>query len=457
MTYFLSMRRAVRSPFFLLFILLAFLLPHYGFADAPAPKIDSGDTAWMMVSTAFVLLMLIPGLALFYGGMVSKESVLGTLAQSFAVCCLISVLWIAYGYSFAFTEGSSYYLGGSGRVMLAGMGMKSISSLASTIPESVYVMFQLTFAAITCALILGAVATRIKFSSMLVFIASWFTCVYIPIAHWIWGDHGWLGGVNMGDNYNGLFNLGKTLDYAGGTVVHINAGIAGLMAAIVMGKGFDFDKRRRNTPPYNIGLSLTGAALLWVGWFGFNAGSALTSGFNAGMAMLTTHVATATAAIAWMSVEWMVAKKPTVLGIISGAVAGLVAITPASGFVDVLGAFYIGIAAGICCFFATQIKYKCSVDDTLDVFGVHCVGGIIGAILTGVFAVEAIGGTKGVLEGNINQLYAQILSVGITVVYCGVVSYILLKIIDATMGLSLSESDQRMGLDQTQHGEMIHG
>jgi Amt family ammonium transporter len=291
---------------------------------------------------------------------------------------------------------------------------------------------------------------------MLVFMGFWFTLVYIPIAHWVWGDHGWLGGVNI-DNYTGFLGFGKTLDFAGGTVVHINAGVAGIMAAIVMGKGFDFDKRRRNTPPYNIGLSLTGAALLWVGWFGFNAGSAVTSGFNAGMAMLVTHVATATAAMAWMGVEWLVAKKPTVLGIISGAVAGLVAITPASGFVDVMGAFYIGVAAGIGCYLATQIKYKIGLDDTLDVFGVHCVGGIIGALLTGVFAVEAIGGTKGVLEGNSSQLIAQALSVGVTVIYCGVVSFIILKVINATMGLSLSETDQRIGLDQTQHEEMIHG
>jgi len=438
------------------FLLLVLALPAIGFADTPAVKFDSGDTAWMLISTALVLLMIIPGLALFYGGMVSKENVLGVLAQSFAVCCLISVLWVAYGYSFAFTAGPCLYIGGAARVMLAGIGLKSVSSLAPTIPETVYVMFQLTFAAITCALVLGAVATRIKFSSMLVFMAAWFTLVYVPIAHWVWGDHGWLGGTNI-DKYPGLLGFGATLDFAGGTVVHINAGIAGLVAALVMGKGFDFDKRRKNTPPYNIGLSLTGAALLWVGWFGFNAGSAVASGDRAGMAMLVTHVATATAGLAWMGVEWLHSKKPTVLGIISGAVAGLVAITPASGFVDVTGAFYIGIAAGICCFLATQIKYTFGFDDTLDVFGVHCVGGIIGAILTGVFAVEAIGGTKGALEGNWNQVVAQFLSVGVTIIYCGAVSYVILKIINATMGLSLSETDQRIGLDQTQHGEMIHG
>ena len=446
-----------KSSLFLLFAIFALALPNYGFADTPPPpKIDSGDTAWMLVSTAFVLLMIIPGLALFYGGMVSKENVLGVLAQSFAICCLVSILWVVYGYSFAFTAGTTSFLGGSSRVMLTGLGLKSISGLAGTIPETIYIMFQLTFAAITCALIIGAVATRIKFSAMLVFVTLWFTFVYIPIAHWVWGDHGWLGGVNI-DGYTGLLGFGNTLDYAGGTVVHINAGIAGLMAAIVMGKGFDFDKRRRNTPPYNIGLSLTGAALLWVGWFGFNAGSAVTSGDRAGMAMLVTHVATAAAAIGWTAVEWMYSKKPTVLGIISGAVAGLVAITPASGFVDVSGALYIGLAAGIICFLATHIKYKLGIDDTLDVFAVHCVGGIIGAILTGVFAVEAIGGTKGALEGNWSQITAQILAVSVTVIYCGAVSYILLKLINKFIGLSISETDQRIGLDQTQHGELIHG
>lgn len=436
---------------------MIFAFGQAGFADSPVvPKIDSGDTAWMLVSTALVLLMLVPGLALFYGGMVSKENVLGVLAQSFIICCVVSFLWIAYGYSFAFTEGKTMFIGGSGRIMLAGLGLKSVSGLAPTIPESVYIMFQLTFAAITCALILGAVATRIKFSSMLVFIILWFTFVYIPVAHWVWGDHGWLGGVNI-DKYAGLFGLGVTLDYAGGTVVHINAGIAGLVAALVMGKGFDFKNRRRNTLPYNIGWSLVGASLLWVGWFGFNAGSALTAGDRAGMAMLVTQAATAAAAIAWMLVEWMHMKRPTVLGIISGAVAGLVAVTPASGFVDAGGALYIGIAAGICCYLATQIKYRLGFDDTLDVFAVHCVGGMIGAILTGVFAVEAIGGTKGVLEGNINQLFAQILSVGVTITYCAVVSYILLRIVNAVMGLSLSDVDQRIGVDQSQHGEIIHG
>ncbi|HEU5047588.1 MAG TPA: ammonium transporter [Rickettsiales bacterium] len=439
-----------------LLCLAACLLPQIGFADAAPVKIDAGDTAWMLVSTAFVLMMLIPGLALFYGGMVSKENVLGVLAQSFIICCVVSVLWVAYGYSFAFTAGKTAFLGGDSRLLLHGLTLKSVSGLAGTIPESVYIMFQLTFAAITCALILGAVATRIKFASMLLFIVLWFTFVYIPIAHWVWGDHGWLGGVGI-DGYQGLLGLGATLDYAGGTVVHINAGIAGLMAAIVLGKGYDFKNRRRNTPPYNIGWSLVGAAMLWVGWFGFNAGSAVTSGDRAGMAMLVTHVATAAAAIGWMVVEWLHFKKPTVLGIISGAVAGLVAITPACGFVDVGGALWIGVIAGVCCYSCTQIKYKLGFDDTLDVFAVHCVGGIIGAILTGVFAVEAIGGVKGALEGNMKQVLAQCLSVGITIGYCAIVSYILLRIVKAVMGLAMSDTDQRIGLDQSQHGEMIYG
>lgn len=425
------------------------LMPQLALADTPA--LNSGDTAWMLVSTVLVLMMLIPGLALFYGGMVSKECVLGTLAQSFATCCLISVLWIAYGYSYAFTEGTPY-LGGTTRIMLAGLDLKS---LTGTIPESVFVMFQLTFAAITCALILGSVANRIKFSSMLVFMALWFTFVYIPVAHWVWGPGGVLGGTGL-TGYAGLFGFGTTLDYAGGTVVHINAGIAGLIAAIVIGKGHDFDKRRKNTPPYNIGFSLAGASLLWVGWFGFNAGSAVASGDRAGMAMLVTHIASATAALAWMSVEWMTVKKPTVLGLISGAVAGLVAITPASGFVDVQGAFYIGIAAGVLCYLGTQLKYKFNFDDTLDVFGVHCIGGIVGALLTGIFAVEAIGGVKGAIEGNISQFYAQVVGVGVAVIYCAIVSYIILKIINLIMGLRLSENDEQIGLDRTQHGEMLH-
>lgn len=425
------------------------LMPQLAMADTPT--LNSGDTAWMLISTVLVLMMLIPGLALFYGGMVSKECVLGTLAQSFATCCLISVLWVAYGYSYVFTEGTPY-LGGTARIMLEGL---ELTSLSGTIPESVFVTFQLTFAAITCALILGSVANRIKFTSMLVFMALWFTFVYIPVAHWVWGPGGILGGTGLTD-YAGLFGFGTTLDYAGGTVVHINAGIAGLMAAIVMGKGHDFDKRRKNTPPYNIGLSLTGASLLWVGWFGFNAGSAAASGDRAGMAMLVTHIASATAALAWMAVEWMTVKKPTVLGLISGAVAGLVAITPASGFVGVQGAFYIGIAAGVLCYLGTQLKFRFNVDDTLDVFGVHCIGGIVGALLTGIFAMESIGGVKGALEGNINQFYAQIVGVGVAVIYCAIVSYIILKIINLVMGLRLSYIDEQTGLDRTQHGEMLH-
>ena len=447
-----------RKPFMSVLIALAIaLLPQLALAqDAaiePAPA-NSGDTAWMLTSSLLVLMMTIPGLALFYGGMVQKESVLATLAQSFAIACLVSILWVAYGYSYAFTGGTdaANYIGDGSKVMLEGIGLKT---LTGTIPESVFVMFQGTFAIITCALIMGAVATRIKFGSMLVFVAAWMTLVYVPVAHWVWGPGGFIGGTGL-TGYAGIGGFGPTLDFAGGTVVHINAGIAGLIAALLIRKGHDFDKRRKNTPPYNIGLSLTGAALLWVGWFGFNAGSAVASGERAGMAMLVTHVATAAAAIAWMFVEWMTVKKPTVLGMISGAVAGLVAITPASGFVDVKGALAIGAIAGIICFYGSQLKYKLGYDDTLDVFGIHCVGGIVGAILTGVFAKTAIGGVAGSLEGSGMQIMAQLTGVGVTIVYCAVVSFIILKLVDLAMGLRVDENDEAAGLDMSLHGEKIH-
>ena len=422
-------------------------------AAAPtAPTISGADTAWMMVSTLLVLMMTIPGLALFYGGMVQRGSVLAVLAQSFGICCLISILWVMFGYSLAFTEGSKF-IGGTSRVMLAGMDMKTLSG---TIPESVFVFFQMTFAIITTALIMGSVATRIKFSSMMVFAGLFMTLIYAPVCHWVWGPAGLLSSINAPDN-KGIFGFGVPLDFAGGTVVHINAGIAGLVAALLIRKGHDFDKRRKNTPPYNIGFSLIGASLLWVGWFGFNAGSAVAAGERAGMAMLVTHIATAAAALGWMIVEWMTVKKPTVLGLISGAVAGLVAITPASGFVGVNGALAIGFIAGVGCFYGSQLKYKFGYDDTLDVFGIHCVGGIIGAILTGVFAVSAVGGVGGLLEtGDANQLFAQIEGVLATLIYSGTVSFILLKLIDVIMGLRVDENAEQQGLDMSLHGEKIH-
>jgi len=413
-------------------------------ADAPPPpKLDSGDTAWMLTSTALVLMMTIPGLALFYGGMVRKMNVLATVMQSFAVTCLVTVLWMIIGYSLAFTAGGSF-IGGFSRLFLAGMGVDAISDLAKTIPESVYMTFQMTFAIITPALIAGAFADRMKFSALLWFMGLWLVFVYAPIAHMVWGPGGFAGGLGV-------------LDFAGGTVVHINAGIAGLMCALVMGKRRGYG--RVPFPPHNLVYSLIGASLLWVGWFGFNAGSAVTAGAGAGMAMAVTQIATAAAALAWMFAEWAVKGKPSVLGIISGAVAGLVAITPASGFVLPTGALVIGIAAGVLCFFAaTSLKNAIGYDDSLDAFGVHGIGGIIGAVLTGVFATMAVTGAKdpvGLIDGNPQQIVTQIYGVLITVVYCGIVSLIILKIIDATIGLRVEESVERDGLDLALHGETV--
>ena len=415
-------------------------------AAAPAPTLDSGSTAWMLVSTLLVLMMTLPGLALFYGGMVHKESVLATLMQSFATTTLVTILWVVYGYSAIFTE-HSLLIGSLDKFMMAGIGKDTLNGV---IPETVFSMFQLTFGIITCALIFGSVANRIKFSSALVFVAAWFTIVYIPIAHWVWGPKGLLGGLGI-DGYKGIFGFGATLDFAGGTVVHINAGIAGLMAALVLGrrKGFGKDEM---APPYNIVLSVIGASLLWVGWFGFNAGSAVAANGSAGMAMLVTHVATAAASLAWMIAEWMTRGKPSVIGIISGAVAGLVAITPASGFVDLGGSLIIGGVAGAVCFFACSLKFKFGFDDSLDVFGVHCIGGILGALLTGLLAVKDIGGTA----GSFTQFLAQCEGVTVTIVYCAIASFIILKVIDVIMGLRVDEATEHAGLDLAIHGEKLH-
>jgi len=413
-------------------------------AAAPAPVLDTGATAWMLTSTALVLFMTIPGLALFYGGMVRKKNVLATLMQSFAITCVVTVLWVVLTYSLAFT-GEGPYIGGLDRLFLDGMEKGTLSGV---IPESVFMMFQMTFAIITPALITGAFADRMKFSAMLVFMTLWAIVVYAPVAHWVWA-------TDAANNPVGFLGKMGVLDFAGGTVVHINAGIAGLVSCLVLGprKGYGTD----NMAPHNLTLSLVGASMLWVGWFGFNAGSAVASDGRAGMAMTVTQVATAAAALAWMFSEWILRKKPSVLGIISGAVAGLVAITPASGFVGVKGALVIGIAAGVVCYFAaTSLKAALKYDDSLDVFGVHCVGGILGALLTGVFAVEAIGGTKGVLEGNAGQLLLQAIGVGCTLVYSGVVSFILLKIIDVVIGLRVAPEEEVEGLDLALHGETIH-
>jgi Amt family ammonium transporter len=409
-------------------------------AATPAPKLDSGDTAWMLTSTALVLMMTIPGLALFYGGMVRKKNVLATVMQSFAITCLITVLWMVIGYSWAFTEGTSY-LGGASRLLLMGMGTDSIASAAATIPESVFMCFQMTFAIITPALICGAFADRMKFSAMMWFMGLWSLLVYSPIAHWVWGG-GFLGGLGV-------------LDFAGGTVVHINAGVAGLVCALVLGKRKGYGTE--NMAPHNLVLTVIGASLLWVGWFGFNAGSAVTAGGQAGMAMAVTQIATAAAALAWMFVEWGLRGKPSVLGICSGAVAGLVAITPASGFVDPTGALVIGAVAGVGCYWgATGLKHMMRYDDSLDAFGVHGVGGIIGALLTGVFARTAINkaGT-GLIDGNAHQVIIQIYGILATVVYDAIVTLIILMVIKAVIGLRVSDENEREGLDITQHGEVI--
>ena len=419
---------------------LALLASPLAQADTISP-FNSGDTAWMLSSTALVLLMTVPGLALFYAGMVRKKNVLGTAAQSFAITALISVLWMIMGYSLTFTSGNTF-MGGLSRLFLNGMGLDSANALAPTIPESVYMTFQMTFAIITPALIVGAFAERMKFSALLWFTGFWSLLVYAPIAHMVWGPGGWLAADGV-------------LDYAGGTVVHINAGIAGLVAALVMGKrvGYQHDAMH----PNNLMYTLIGASLLWVGWFGFNAGSAVAASDRAGMAMATTQIATAVAALSWMFAEWLARGKPTVLGMTSGAVAGLVAITPASGFVGPMGALWIGIAAGVICFWASvYLKNWMGYDDSLDAFGVHAVGGIVGALLTGVFAVQAIGGTAGVLEGNTGQLLIQATGVGVTIVYDAIVSFIILKAIDWTLGLRVKEEQEREGLDVTQHGEQVY-
>lgn len=408
---------------------------------AVEPKLDTGNTAWMLTATALVLFMTIPGLALFYGGMVRKKNVLGTLMQSFAITCLVTLLWVLVGYSLAFRAGGPW-IGGLDRFLLNGMAVGEFAGTAgANIPESVFMMFQLTFAIITPALIAGAFADRMKFSAMLWFIGIWSLVVYAPIAHWVWASDGW------------LFTKG-ILDYAGGTVVHINAGIAGLVAAIVLGKRLGYG--REAMAPHNLVLTVVGASMLWVGWFGFNAGSALAADGRAGMAMAVTQIATAAAALTWMFVEWMAKGKPSVLGIATGAVAGLVAITPASGFVGPTGALLIGLAAGVFCYWgATSLKRMMGYDDSLDAFGVHGIGGIVGAVLTGVFAVKDIGGTAGLLEGNAGQLTTQLIGVGATVIYGLIATFIILKVLDVIIGLRVSEEEEREGLDVTQHGESV--
>jgi Amt family ammonium transporter len=410
-----------------------------------ADKLSSGDTAWMLTSSALVLMMCVPGLALFYGGMVRKKNVLATLMQSFACTCLITILWWVIGYSWAFTPGNGF-VGGSARAWFSGIAFihgdtaakLTVSHLAPTIPETVYAMFQMTFAIITPALIAGAFADRMKFSAMLLFLGAWSLAVYAPIAHMVWEPTGWL-------------NAAGVLDYAGGTVVHINAGIAGLASCLVLGKRLGYG--RESMQPHNLTLTLIGASLLWVGWFGFNAGSATAADGRAGMAMLATQMATAAAALGWMFAEWFSKGKPSVLGIASGAVAGLVAVTPASGFVAPTSAVIIGLAAGVVCYFAaTSLKHAFGYDDSLDAFGVHGIGGILGALLTGVLFSSEISGVDKTVPA---QLWIQTKGVLTTVVYGFVVSYAILVVLDKTIGLRVTEEQEREGLDISLHGESI--
>ncbi len=411
---------------------------------------SSGDTAWMLTSVALVLMMTIPGLGLFYGGMVRKKNVVDTVMTSFAITALVTFLYAAVTYTLSFTPGTPY-IGGLSRAFLQGIlsdvnngGIGNPNPLAPTIPETVYMCFQMTFAIITPALIAGAFAERMKFSAMLVFMTLWAIFVYAPVAHWVWGPDGFLNSANSDAKFH-------VLDFAGGTVVHVNSGVAGLMCALMLGK------RKDTGPAHNIVLTFIGASLLWVGWFGFNAGSAVTSGIQAGMAMTVTQIATAVAALVWMFFEWAHRGKPTLLGICSGAVAGLVAITPASGFVGPVGAMAIGAAVAVVCYTAvTWVKAAIGYDDALDCFGVHAVGGATGAILTGIFAINQYGGTSGLIEGNPGQVINQLIGVGIVIAYDVVVSLIILFIIQATIGLRVSADVEQEGLDLSLHEEAVH-
>ncbi|MER8365217.1 MULTISPECIES: ammonium transporter [unclassified Mesorhizobium] len=405
---------------------------------APAPALDTGNTAWMLTSTALVLMMTVPGLALFYGGMVRKKNVLATIMQSFAITCLVTVLWFMFGYSLAFSDGGGMnaYLGGFSKFFHNGITTSSLwLPGVANIPEFVFSMFQMTFAIITPALIAGAFAERMKFSALLIFMGAWLLVVYAPIAHWVWGG-GFLGTAGV-------------LDFAGGTVVHINAGVAGLVCALVLGKREGYGTT--NMAPHNLVYSVIGASLLWVGWFGFNAGSELAADGLAGAAMLNTQVAAAAAALAWMFAEWIVAKKPSVLGIISGAVAGLVAVTPASGFVNPTGAFIVGIVAGVLCYVsAVKLKHAFGYDDSLDAFGVHGIGGIIGALLTGVLADPAINSL-----GSGASVGKQLYGIVFTILWTAIASFVILYIVKALVGLRPSTQEEVEGLDISQHGEVV--
>jgi Amt family ammonium transporter len=435
---------ASRGAFRWLAVAYALLAPTQVFAQPST--IDAADTAWITTATALVLLMTLPGLALLYAGMVRKKHVLAVMAQCVAAAMIVSVLWMAVAYSLAFVGGGPV-IGSFDRLLLIGMGMTSVNELATNIPESLFMAFQMTFAVITVALVAGSVADRMKFSAFVLFTILWLFVVYVPVAHWVWGG-GFLGAWGL-------------LDFAGGTVVHINAGVAGIVACLVIGarRGYGTE----NMSPFDLSLAVIGTGLLWVGWFGFNGGSALGSGGRATMAIVVTHFGASMGAIAWMVAEWWTRGKPSVLGILSGAIAGLGTITPASGFVLPWHALVIGGVAGLVCFWAcTWLKQRLNYDDSLDVFGIHGVGGTLGTLLTGVFAVGALSATQtnpagspGLLEGNFAQLQTQAIGVVATIVWCAVATYVVLKVIDVLVGLRVSPDAERMGLDVTQHGEAL--
>ena len=424
--------------------------PEAAAAPAPEVKLDKGDTAWMLISTALVLMMTIPGLALFYGGMVRRKNVLGTMMHSFAAAALVSVLWVAVGYSLAFSDASGSlapYIGNLDKAFLSGVAVDKLWTDAAgtvyTIPETLFMVFQMTFAIITVSLMSGAIAERMKFGSFMVFVSLWVLAVYAPIAHWVWNADGW------------LFAKGA-LDFAGGTVVHINSGVAGLVAAYVVGRRVGMG--REAMPPHNLTLTLIGAGMLWVGWFGFNAGSWLCADGRAAMAMVVTQVAAAMATLSWLAAERIFRGKASVLGAASGAVAGLVAITPASGYVGVSGALILGLVAGAVCFWgATGLKKLLKVDDSLDAFGVHGVGGMVGALLTGVLATEVITGGAPKIMPVAEQLWVQFEGVAATVIYSALMTFVLLKLVNMVMGLRVSEEEERAGLDVSQHGERVEG
>ena len=408
-------------------------------ALAASSDINAADTAWMIMATALVLMMTVPGLALFYAGMVRKKNVLATMAQSLASVMLVSILWVAFGYSLVFV-GDGQWLGSLDRVFLAGMTMDSVNPAAKTIPEALFMLYQMTFAVITVALVAGSVADRMRFSAYLMFSVGWFALVYVPLAHWVWGG-GFLGTMGV-------------LDFAGGLVVHLSAGIGGLVAALVMGRRQGYGSE--NLSPFDLSLAVIGTGLLWVGWFGFNGGSAFTASPRAVMAITATHLAASSGALVWGGIEWSVRRKPSVLGMISGAVAGLGTITPASGFVEPWHGIVIGAVAGAICYWAcTSLKLRLNYDDSLDVFGVHGIGGMTGTLLCGVFATAAIGGTAGLIENHPQQLLIQLYGVAVTLVWSAGVTYALLKVVGLFVPLRVSKEHEMEGLDITQHGEAL--